>query len=85
MELRKVERDISLQGSKRQYLPYLLEWECPECGGKNTTDFRQNYISYPVWGEETTVPLFCNRCEHFEPTIEVSVVPDISLEVEENE
>lgn len=84
--LERVEGEETIVGDKRQYLPYYLDWKCPDCGTTNTCDLRGGgrhgtYLSYPKWGEETTIPLLCNECDHIEPVVELSVIPNITLEM----
>lgn len=78
MKLNKL--SVSVEGDKRQHLPYELVFDCPSCGEEITHDFTDNYLSYPLWGEEESVGGCCNECgEEYGFT----VVPDISLTIKE--
>lgn len=79
MELVRVNKGRGLEGKKRQYMPYELEWECPECREKNVHKFyKYDYLSYPTFGKPYEVELLCkNDCE----VMTVEVVPDLKLEV----
>ena len=72
--------DDEMEGEKRQYLPYVLEWECPECGEQRETDLSEGYLSYAVWGEFLEIPLFCLDCDKLEPVKhgELHGIPKVS-------
>lgn len=79
MDIERV--DERLEGKKRQYLPYILKWECPECGQQMETNLTEKYLSYPVWGESLDVPLFCVDCDELEPVKTATIKPDIVIDV----
>jgi hypothetical protein len=68
-----------LEGKKRQRLPYVIEWECPECRQRKETDLQDTHLLNPVWGEGYEVPLFCMPCDELEPMKVAEIVPDISV------
>lgn len=73
--------DETIEGKKRQLLPYVIEWKCPSCGEKRETNLHNNYLSYPVWGEQYDVPLFCMKCDEFEPIKTAHIEPDVVVSV----
>lgn len=79
--------DTNFQGKKRQYMPYKLEWECPECGEENIHNFSEYlYLSYPKFGEPYEVGLYCDNdeCgEDMEPIKTIEVIPDLKMEIKE--
>jgi hypothetical protein len=77
METRRT--DTRLEGKKRQRLPYVIEWKCPECRQQKETDLQDTHLLNPVWGEEYEVPLFCMACDELEPMKMAEIVPDISV------
>ena len=80
MDIERV--DERLEGKKRQRLPYVLKWDCPECGKQRETDLTEKYLSCPVWGNDALVPLFCMECDEFEPVTTATITPDIDVDVE---
>jgi len=79
MKSRRID-EPRLGGRKRQYLPYVLEWECPECGEQRETDLSEKYLSYPTWGEFLKIPLFCMECDEVEPVKQGKLRPDVTVE-----
>lgn len=61
--LTDAEGGFDSEGSKRTYMPYILEWTCPDCGYKNVWDLRSDYLSYPVFGKVEDLTLYCNGGE----------------------
>jgi len=87
MELEHIEDvDRPTNGAKRQFFPFELTYDCPDCDEEHTQSFREpgGYLSYPEWGKELEVELFCPQSEGFEPTTRATVVPDISLSLVED-
>lgn len=66
-------------GDKRQYMPYLLRWTCPQ-GHDNVWDMRDEYLSYPEVGKVEDHFVCCNEegCG-YEGTVKLKF--DLSLEV----
>jgi hypothetical protein len=83
MNIREV--DKSIEGEKRQRLPCVLEWECPECGEEKETDFTDRYLSYPTWGEPMEIGIFCFDCNEIEPIKQITITPTASIEVSEKQ
>ena len=84
MELEYVEdADSPKNGAKRQFFPFDLTYDCPDCNENHTQSFHKpgGYLSYPEWGEELEVELFCPNENAFEPTTTVNVIPTVSLEL----
>jgi len=81
MEIVQHEDRESLEGKKRQYLPYTVEWTCPQCGSDKVTDLTETYLSYPVWGEQYDIPLFCMDCDELEPVKTAEIVPDVTVSI----
>jgi len=52
-----------IEGAKRQYMPYIIEWRCPTCGVDCSRDLSDYYLSHPVMGEPTNEVLYCKRCD----------------------
>jgi len=71
--------DDATHGDRRQQLPYVIEWVCPECGADRTHDLNSSCLLTPRWGEPTIVSLFCTDCDVHEPTATVQVIPDVTL------
>lgn len=69
----------SVEGDKRQHVPYLLKWMCPSCGVNCEIDFSDDYyLSYPEFPGVKKVGLNCKDCDH-EETVTLSVDIVISL------
>lgn len=73
--------DEKIEGKKRQRLPYVIEWVCPSCGEERQTSLQDKYLSYPVWGEQYDVPLFCMECDELEPIKTAHIEPDVVVRV----
>lgn len=80
MNIKRIE-DYYIEGEKRQYLPYVLECNCPKCNLLVSYNFRQKYLSYPKWGEKHNIWMWCENCEH---EWSVQVIPDIVINVLDN-
>jgi hypothetical protein len=49
---------------KRQYLNGVVFYAtCPDCGRTNEVDLGENYLSYPVVGEEERGYFLCSYCD----------------------
>lgn len=85
MNLKRVDSERPVQGDKRQFFPFELQFECPGCGGEHTRAFYEpsRYLMNPEWGEEAEVELFCEEVNTGEPVKTVSVVPNVTLELSE--
>ncbi len=51
-----------IEGDKRQYAPYVLEWQCTDCRENHVKDFRDDYLSYPPFGVAQQCTLWCKVC-----------------------
>lgn len=58
-----------LDGDKRQYMPYVLEWKCAGCGVDCKIDFTDDYLSYPdLTGKKPYIfSGYCGECDHETP------------------
>jgi len=83
MEINRVDKEKQIQGEKRQRFPYILEWNCPECGKRKEHDFREHYLSYPIMGEPEEIALFCMDCDDMDPVAHTSVEMDVTLSINE--
>lgn len=60
----KIERTSArVNGAKRQSAPYVTKWTCPDCGALNEVNHETHGFNYPVFGEVSTVYLFCTACD----------------------
>jgi hypothetical protein len=57
--LKKVDGCFDTEGVKRQYMPYIIEWTCPDCGERNTWDLRDQYLSYPPFNKPYDLEFYC--------------------------
>lgn len=78
--MRVEEVNSTLEGAKRQPIPVVIHWNCPECGEERETDLRKHYLLYPEWGEQVEVPGFCLDCDEVEPVRMLTVVPRLTVE-----
>lgn len=63
---------------KRFYLPFEINWECPNCKTSFSEDLNHHYLSYPDAGIPFVYDLYCTECEH-EDEIEIQL--DIDLKI----
>lgn len=77
MKLTRVNEPVEM--SKRTYVPFELEYDCPGCGKQHMTDFHsEQYLSYPEAGKVFTEVLYCHACDH---EWEISMMFDVSLSI----
>jgi primosomal protein N' len=71
--------DKVIQLDKRTYVPASLAWPCPRCGTEQTTDFSDEYLSYPETNQEENATLYCADCDDHvaDATIIVRVTLDL--------
>lgn len=72
-------------GVKRLYVPFIVEWDCPECKEKNTTNYGDGW--QPICTEEpiekwSSEYLYCNNCD-YEKHFKYKV--SLSMEIEQEE
>ena len=68
-----------IEGAKRQYAPYEIVWECPDCGEDNKLDYTNDrYLMNPVWGEPYHDSLACSNCRYQGTVI---LRPDIKIDI----
>ena len=77
MHLKKTK--VIIEGKKRQYFPYVLVYECKNCGAKTETNFEYDYLSYPVFGEKKSFILYCSECE--EESEKIFLLPELKLSI----
>lgn len=79
----KLERvEGSVEGDKRQHVPYCIKWKCLGCGEDCEIDFSDDhYLSYPEFPGEKKVGLNCRECDH-EETIVITTDIVISIKGE---
>ena len=53
----------SIENIKRCYVDIQLEAKCPTCGAMLETSLGDDYLSYPVVGEDDWVGFYCDTCE----------------------
>ncbi len=64
---------------KRLYLPITILADCPKCGREASRDLSEDYLSYPVIGQEESIGFDCSsedeECCEFEvlASLEVSI------------
>lgn len=77
LKIKRVEG--SVEGDKRQYVPYLIKWKCPGCGVFCEINFSDDhYLSYPEFPGEKEVGLYCHECDHEET---VTLKMDITVKL----
>lgn len=62
----------SVEGDKRQYMPFVLTCACDNCGSEIRADMCEDphYLSYPSIGnadnpaEPCRYTMYCEECEH---------------------
>lgn len=69
-----------LEGAKRQRIPAVITWLCPECGEERETDLSEKYLSYPKWGEPMKLRVFCMDCDEVEPVETLMITPRVTVE-----
>ena len=63
---------------KRFYMPYSINWECPNCKECYSEDLNEQYLSHPTTGTPIDFDVYCRKCEH-EDKIKVQL--DIDLKI----
>lgn len=84
IKIKKI-KNSSIEGDKRQYIPYILYWTCKDCQKEHKKDFTKDYFSYPPFSEWFEYTLYCYECEFEEEIrvlIDISFLVDISLEIQ---
>lgn len=71
-------RGEGVELDKRTYVPFRVESKCPNCGRIVKIDLTDDYLSYPVTGEVSTLGFgHCDdECQH---EWEVDVILDVTL------
>lgn len=61
--------------SRDVYLPgFLIEADCPGCGGRTTLNLAENSLTYPAIGKWEPETVYCDHCEDdFEIQIKLTV------------
>lgn len=73
-----------IQGQKRQRMPFTIHWTCPVCGKKQKLNLRDNYLSYPTFGNKRVVDLYCENEEcnkDLEPAKKVEIIPKVDIKI----
>lgn len=52
-----------IEGEKRQYVPVVVNWVCPQCKQPRKMDLTKRYLMYPVFGEPFEQTLYCDECD----------------------
>ncbi len=63
IKLSKLAAHSNCQGSKRCFVPFEIEAECPNCGTSIGWDGDEEYLSYPNAGSAERIVLVCQICE----------------------
>ena len=68
---------FTIEGMKRQHIPFTITDDCPDCGHENPRDYSSDeYLSYPEL-DGTPVELYfcCTECDHeWQPKIDLRLV-----------
>jgi len=83
MKLTPIKNNKGIEGDKRQHIPYVLEWVCPECAVIHKIDFTRDHLSYPEFGgEPAEAYLYCGEgdCD-YESTVNISLKITATLEI----
>lgn len=78
IEVNKTSENAFEINVKRFYLPFEINWTCPNCKEKGKQDLNHDYLSYPIAGKPFTHTLYCYDCDH-EETVNLHI--DLDLRV----
>jgi len=81
--------DGYVEGDKRQYIPAIIEWKCPQCGEQHVRNYYNDYyLSYPkIAGATQDKPLeieetfYCDTCEEAGRDCEFDVKMQVRLQL----
>jgi rubredoxin len=76
---KNIDDSIKFSCSKKQYMPIILEWHCPNCGALRLKDYTKTYLDYPILGFIYVDDLYCPECDNFEAELEFKINVSIEL------
>lgn len=80
--MKKVEIEESFGGdTKRFYMPIAIKAKCPKCKSDMIRDFKDQYLSYPIFNKDIEEYFYCDECDS-EFSFDMQVNISLSLSVD---